>query len=93
MYCHIVDWLGLASQWIKPCLDTWVWRGIRPKFHISEQKIGARLGSHSDYITTIPDYYLEIPHKYGVNVDIMVEAKAKDEAILQLYVKYPFLKC
>lgn len=87
------EMLGSPSQWIKPCLDTWARRNIRPKFHISEQRVGARLGSHSDFIQTIPDYYLEIPEKYGVGVDIMVEAKAKEAAILELYRKYPYLKC
>ncbi len=61
--------------------------GIRPKFHISEQGPG-RIGHHSDYIETIPDYLLEIPERYNVEIDIMVEAKAKEQAIFKLYRKY-----
>ncbi len=73
------DFLGTAAQWIKPCLNTWARRGIRPKFHLSEQKLGARIGSHSDLIESIPEYNLE--------------AKSKEAAILELYRKYPSLKC
>lgn len=67
-------------------LDTW--RDRRPVFHISEQKLGARLGSHSDFIKEIPSYLLEIPLKYGVGFDLEVEAKAKEAAIFKLQQKY-----
>ena len=83
---------GDITDWIGPCLDTWIERRIRPKFHISEQREDARLGTHSDFIETIPQYYLEIPEKYGVGIDIMVEAKAKEAAIMNLYEKYPHLR-
>tara|TARA_X000000368_G_scaffold212875_2_gene168153 strand:+ start:794 stop:973 length:180 start_codon:yes stop_codon:yes gene_type:complete len=36
---------------------------------------------------------LEIPDKYGINIDIMIEAKMKEQAIMDLYGKYPFLNC
>jgi UV DNA damage endonuclease len=82
---------GPITRWIGECLDTWKARGIRPKFHISEQREEARLGTHSDFIETFPDYYLEIPEKYGIGVDVMIEAKAKEAAVLKLYDKYPQL--
>jgi UV DNA damage repair endonuclease len=41
----------------------------------------------------IPEFLLEIPKKYGVEIDIMIEAKAKEQAIFKLYSKYPFLNC
>jgi UV DNA damage endonuclease len=72
------------DHYIPAVLETWRKKGIRPKFHISEQGSG-KTGHHSDYISAIPDYYLEIPEKYNVGVDIMVEAKMKEQAILQLY--------
>ncbi len=83
---------GSVEDWIKPCLDTWLARGIRPKFHISEQRPDARLGTHSDFIEVMPQSYLEIPEKYGIGVDIMIEAKAKEAAIMKIYQKYPQLK-
>tara|TARA_B110000495_G_C22632568_1_gene376158 strand:- start:55 stop:603 length:549 start_codon:yes stop_codon:yes gene_type:complete len=73
-------------------LETWNRRGIKPKFHISEQGTG-RTGHHSDYVETVPNYLLEIPDKYGVDIDIMIEAKAKEKAIFKLYTKYPQLNC
>lgn len=73
-------------------LASWTNRGIKPKFHVSEQGSG-RTGHHSDYIKVIPDYLLEIPEKYRIEIDIMIEAKAKEQAIIRLYKKYPFLNC
>ena len=81
-----------ASVYIPKILDTWTKRGIKPKFHVSEQGSG-RTGHHSDFIEVIPQYLLEIPDKYGVEIDIMIEAKAKEAAILKLYEKYPQLNC
>ena len=81
-----------ASYYIPLILETWKKRGIKPKFHVSEQGSG-RCGHHSDYIKEIPQYLLEIPEKYNVNFDIMIEAKCKELAIQKLYEKYPFLNC
>jgi UV DNA damage endonuclease len=80
------------GEYISAILETWKRRGIKPKFHVSEQGHG-RKGHHSDYIETIPDYLLEIPTKYNTNIDIMIEAKMKEQAIFKLYKKYPFLNC
>jgi UV DNA damage endonuclease len=80
------------AYYMSDILESWKRRGIKPKFHISEQGAGRR-GHHSDYIETIPEYLLEIPLKYGVNIDIMIEAKMKEQAIFRLYKKYPFLNC
>ena len=80
------------EEYIFDILDSWNSRGIKPKFHVSEQGSG-RIGHHSDYIKIVPQYLLEIPDKYGINIDIMIEAKMKEQAILDLYGKYPFLNC
>jgi len=81
-----------ATEYIEEILHTWQRRGIKPKFHVSEQGTG-RCGHHSDYIEYIPEYLLEIPEKYGVNIDIMIEAKKKELAIFKIYKKYPELNC
>lgn len=73
-------------------LNTWKRKNVKPKFHVSEQGSG-RCGHHSDYIETIPNYLMEIPKKYGVDIDIMIEAKKKELAIFKLYEKYPELNC
>ena len=75
------------STYIPMVLDTWTSKGMRPKVHISEQGSG-KTGHHSDYISALPDYYLEIPEKYGIGVDIMIEAKKKEQAIFRLYNKH-----
>lgn len=72
---------------IPSILETWKKKGIKPKFHISEQGSG-RCGHHSDYIETIPDHVINIPKCLGVSIDLMVEAKMKEQAILRLYKKY-----
>ena len=73
-------------------LETWWKRDIKPKFHVSEQGSG-KTGHHSDLIDTIPQYLLEIPDKFDCSIDIMIEAKLKEQAIFQLYEKYPILNC
>jgi UV DNA damage endonuclease len=78
--------------YINAILETWWRRDIKPKFHVSEQGTG-KTGHHSDFIETIPDYLLEIPEKFACDIDIMIEAKLKEQAIFRLYQKYPFLNC
>tara|TARA_B000000477_G_scaffold123490_1_gene129094 strand:- start:471 stop:1424 length:954 start_codon:yes stop_codon:yes gene_type:complete len=80
------------SVYMPLVLDTWIKKGVKPKFHVSEQGSG-RTGHHSDYIEVIPQYLLDIPEKYGIDIDIMIEAKMKEQAIFKLYTKYPFLNC
>ena len=55
-------------------ISTWP-KGITPVVHYSESKEGAKPQAHSDYIN-------RLPNTYKLNVDIMVEAKAKELAIL-----------
>jgi UV DNA damage endonuclease len=63
---------------MKLAASTWP-DGITPVVHYSEAKEGSKPQAHADYIK-------EIPQTYGVDVDIMVEAKAKELSIL------PFIK-
>ena len=72
-------------------LETWRKREIRPKFHISEQDLDKRLGAHSFFIENIQECLLEIPEKYKIEIDLMIEAKGKELAIGRLYQKYPHL--
>ena len=77
--------------YIKHLLPFWIRRNIKPKCHVSEQGSG-RIGHHSDYVETLPHYLLEIPSRYNIPIDIMIEAKAKEQALFHLYKKYPQLK-
>ena len=47
-----------------------------------------KIGHHSDYVETIPDYLLSIPETYGIDIDIMIEAKMKELSIQKLYQTY-----
>jgi UV DNA damage endonuclease len=89
---HPEEHFNPPEEYILLILDTWHQKNIKPKFHVSEQGSG-RIGHHSDYIDTIPNYLLEIPEKYGIDIDIMIEAKMKELSIQKLYEKYPQLNC
>ena len=89
---HPTEKLKPPSEYIESILNTWKRRNIKPKFHVSEQGSG-KCGHHSDFVETIPEYLLEIPTKYNTHIDIMIEAKMKEQAIKKLYKKYPFLNC
>lgn len=71
-----------GGAYMAAVLHTWTRRNIKPKFHVSEQGTG-KVGHHSDYIQSIPQYLLDIPHTYGINIDIMIEAKMKEQAVLR----------
>jgi len=89
---HPTEQFEEAGYYIPAILESWKKRDIKPKFHVSEQGSG-RVGHHSDYIEVIPDYLMEIPEKYNISIDIMIEAKMKEQAIFRLYKKYPQLNC
>jgi UV DNA damage endonuclease len=93
-YCklHPEEKFKPASEYIPAILETWTRKNIKPKFHVSEQGSG-RVGHHSDFIEVLPEYLLNIPQKYGIEIDIMIEAKMKEQAILKLYEKYPDVNC
>ena len=85
-YHHYQFCKGVLSEdeALELAVSTWP-IGIKPIVHYSESKAlhenNAKLKpqAHSDYIK-------ELPNTYGIDVDIMVEAKAKELAIL------PFIK-
>jgi UV DNA damage endonuclease len=89
---HPYEVFDIPSNYIPKILETWKRRNIKPKFHVSEQGSG-KCGHHSDYIQKIPEYLLEIPNKYKIHIDIMIEAKMKEKAIFKLYDIYPYLSC
>ena len=65
----------------------WKKRGIRQKMHYSESRPGVTVESsvkdrrpHSDYVHDIP--------MCGDQVDVMIEAKMKEQCVLQMHEKY-----
>uniref|UniRef100_A0A6C0I7C3 Uncharacterized protein n=1 Tax=viral metagenome TaxID=1070528 RepID=A0A6C0I7C3_9ZZZZ len=56
--------------------------------HVSEQGSG-KIGHHSDYIENIPSEIFTILDEFpSITIDLEVEAKMKEKAILKLYNKY-----
>lgn len=60
------------------------WRKMRPKIHFSSPKnlTKKQIRSHHDYIDS--NQFIEYIKKYHTDVDIMIEAKKKDEALFRL---------
>lgn len=74
-------------------LKVWQFRGITPLFHLSESRKGVRLTdnitirrAHSDYVENLPYVFIKILEKTKLNLDI--EAKMKEQAVLRLQKKY-----
>lgn len=63
------------------------WKGKTPKVHFSSPKNATKkeIRSHHDYINS-DDFisFLQIIKEYHYNIDIMIEAKKKDEALFRL---------
>ena len=85
---HPDDTLTNIDDLICCVIETWFERGIRMKVHISEQGDG-KIGKHSDIVEVIPSYFLDVYNIFGEEFDIMVEAKAKEVAVLHLAENYP----
>lgn len=68
---------------IRKVFKTWERRSLKPYCHISEQGTG-RTGHHSDYISEIPQCFLNAPTSFTLDV----EAKMKEKAILKLVNQY-----
>lgn len=81
---HPGELIADASVYVPAVLATWQRRNIKPKFHVSQQGCG-KVGHHSDYISALPEWLCRIPVEHGANIDVMIEAKAKEQAIFQLY--------
>lgn len=69
---------------------TWRKRKWRLKLHISEQDPHSNhKGSHSQLVEEIPKYVFQLAKQ--VPLDLMVEAKGKEKAVMHLREKYPKL--
>lgn len=86
-YCKIHGPLPEPADFLPRIIETWTKHGIKPKFHISEQAPNKRIGAHSDYVNRIPDYLIDLLDD-GTQIDLMIEAKAKEQAVLYLMNQY-----
>lgn len=72
-------------------METWRRRGMKPKFHLSDQDPQKScIGAHDEFVMEIPKQLLEM-HQQGMSFDIMIEAKSKDFAVFYLLSKYPHM--
>ncbi len=64
---------------------TWVNESDPPKVHFSSPKSEKEFRSHADYVN-YEDFmdFLNIAKEFGKDIDIMLEAKMKDKALLKL---------
>lgn len=63
--------------------STWHGQPILPKLHFSSQEPGAKRGAHADYVDPA-EFRRFLSCAEGIDFDCMLEAKAKDLALLQL---------
>ena len=75
------------SELLPKILATWHRRGIKPKFHLSDQDQNKKIGAHHDYVEDIPPELISLIQS-GYKLDIMIEAKKKELATLKLIKKY-----
>ncbi|GAA6052523.1 hypothetical protein JCM3770_003808 [Rhodotorula araucariae] len=73
------------AELIPRILATWERKGIKPKFHLSEPRRGAETlmekRAHADRCQRLPDPLPE-------DIDLMIEAKDKEQAVFHLYRVY-----
>lgn len=79
------------EDYIEKIINTW--KKTTPKFHFSspKSKLKKEFRSHHDYINS-DDFikFVEILKQYNKDVDIMLEAKAKDDALSRLVRKLKY---
>lgn len=80
---------GALEDLLQRVFATWKTEDGPPKVHFSSQAPGARIGHHADYAN--PDEFrswLARWSQFG-DFDLMLEAKAKDEALRALSLEHP----
>ncbi|GAA5992094.1 hypothetical protein JCM5350_006344 [Sporobolomyces pararoseus] len=83
------DWIFPSSQPLSELmpriLATWTRKGIKPKFHLSEPRRGAvtlmERRAHADRCQNLPS---PLPD----DIDLMIEAKDKEQAVFHLFRRY-----
>ena len=79
---------------IDEVVESWDSKGGKrtPLFHISEQAPDKRVGAHSDFISKVPQHIFDISKSMNTQIDVEVEAKLKEQAIMKLYDVHPDCK-
>jgi UV DNA damage endonuclease len=70
---------------LKKAFDTWKKEKFVPKIHFSSPKDEKRFRNHADFINPEEfNKFLDVAKKLDRDFDIMIEAKEKDNALLEL---------
>ena len=85
---HPLDQIDNIDDILPEVVETWKTRNSVPLMHIAQQKLNSKVGAHADYVDKIPEEIFKIIQELDVNIDIEVEAKAKEDAIFKLHAKY-----
>lgn len=83
-YCNHSDGENL-TELFPSIVDTWKDTDLNPKLHISSPKSEKDFRSHHDFVKPediLP--FLKSVKGSGIDIDVMVEAKQKDKAMLKL---------
>jgi UV DNA damage endonuclease len=73
------------EHYLPRILKTWEHRGLRPKIHVSSPKSEKAFRSHSDNVDfDFVHPYLKMLKELDEDIDVMIEAKNKDLAMLKL---------
>lgn len=77
-------------------ISTWDQTGLPPKIHVSSPKSREDFRSHHDFVDPDDLYpFLKLAREFNHDLDVMVEAKQKDRAMLALVkdlANYPMVK-
>lgn len=81
---HISKVIDIDEKFIMRCINSFGGK-MTPKFHVSEQDKSKRRGAHGEYVSKLPDALVKFIDLHPkITLDIMLEAKAKDIAVLKL---------
>jgi UV DNA damage endonuclease len=73
------------EHYLPRILDTWKHRDLRPKIHVSSPKSEKAFRSHADNVDIeFVQPYLKMLKQLDQDIDVMIEAKNKDLAMLKL---------
>jgi len=73
------------GELVEDIFATWGHTGLIPKVHVSSPKSETDLRSHADFVrvdSVLP--FLNLVREYNQDLDVMLEAKQKDEAVFWL---------
>jgi len=87
---HINKVIDVDEKFIMRCVRTFDKSNgggnkMTPKFHMSEQDKSKRRGAHAEFVSKLPDALIKFIDSHPeIALDVMLEAKAKDIAVLKL---------